>query len=164
MTKRAENAQRRRGEPQPRRVLRRRLAPDLGDLAVAVAGQPLQVPPEILVEQLDLLTSRGLAERGLVEDLALRGLRLVDLAGLGDGGLLGVGERASIDVGVLVLLPEALHRQFERALGGVVRHHSHSVTACRGCSPVPARRVGLITLTFDDDGDVEIEVSQEYET
>jgi len=29
---------------------------------------------------------------------------------------------------------------------------------------VPARRVGLITLTFDDDGDVEIEVSQEYET
>jgi len=29
---------------------------------------------------------------------------------------------------------------------------------------VPARRVGLITLTFDDDGDAEIEVSRKYET
>src|SRR5260370_19704961 len=103
MTKRAENAQRRRGEPQPRRVLRRRLAPDLGDLAVAVAGQPLQVPPEILVEQLDLLTSRGLAQRGLVEDLALRGLRLVDLAGPRDGGPLGRREPAGRAVAVRLL-------------------------------------------------------------
>ena len=70
-----------------------RLAPDLGDLAVAVAGQRLQVAPEILVEQLDLLTSPGLAERGLVEDLALGGLCLGDLAGLGDGGGRDQGRR-----------------------------------------------------------------------
>src|SRR5256885_7813745 len=63
------------------RVLRRRLAPDLGDLAVAVAHQPLYIAPQILVQQLDLLTGRGLAERGLVENLPLGALRPVDLAG-----------------------------------------------------------------------------------
>ena len=117
------------------RVLRRRLAPDLGDLAVAVAHQPLHIAPQILVQQLDLLTGRGLAERGLVENLPLGALRPVDLAGLGDGALLGVGERAITDVGLLVLLLKALHCQLERALGGVVGHRPQ----CNRVSRVLAR-------------------------
>src|SRR5207248_9270219 len=103
-------------------VLRRRLAPDLADLAVAVAHQPLHIAPQMLVQQLDLLMGPGLAERGSVENLPLGALRREDLTDLGDGGLLGIGERAITDVGLLVLLLEALHCQLERALGGVVRH------------------------------------------
>ena len=102
--------------------LRRRFAPDLADLAVAVARQPLVIAPQIVVQQLDLLTGRSLAERGPVENFSLGGLRREDLTDLSDGGLLGVGERVLIDVGLLVLLPEALHCQFERALWGVVGH------------------------------------------
>jgi hypothetical protein len=48
----------------------------------------------------------GGGHRGLVEDLALGGLRLVELAGFRDGGLLLGGERALLDTGLLVLLAE----------------------------------------------------------
>ena len=59
-----------------------------------------------------------------MEDLALGDPRFVDLAGLGDGGLLLVGQWAIIDAGLRVLLSEALHRQLERALRAIVGHWS----------------------------------------
>src|ERR1700675_3591124 len=86
----------------------------------------------MLVELVDLLASAGRAERGLVEDFELGALRLVELAGLRDGGLLGVGERAILAAGLVVLLPEALHRQLVRALRGVVGHR-FAVYLSRGC-------------------------------
>src|SRR2546427_7272396 len=50
------------------RVLTRRPPPDLSALSVPGAPPPLPNAPPILVQQLDLLPGRGLAERGLVEN------------------------------------------------------------------------------------------------
>jgi hypothetical protein len=89
---------------------------------VAIVRQPLLVASQFLVLPFDLLVGTGSAKRGLVEDLALGDLRFVELAGLGDGGFLLVGKWTIIDAGLLVFLPEVLHRQIERALRAVVGH------------------------------------------
>src|SRR5262249_24739654 len=120
--------------PRPRWTSGRSGLADRLDLAVAVAGQPVLVAPQLLVELLDLLGRLGLAQGGVVEDLQLGTLRLVDLAGLGDGGPLRVGEGPLVGAGLLVLLPEALHRQLVGALGGVVGGHAPSVA-----EPAPGR-------------------------
>src|SRR5262245_31543661 len=107
--------------PRPRWASGRGGLADRLDLAVALAGQPVLVAPQLLVELRDLLGRLGLAQRGLVEDLQLGTLRLVDLASLGDRGSLRVGQGPIVAAtGLLILLPEALHRQLVGALGGVV--------------------------------------------
>src|SRR4029453_17786488 len=92
---------------------------DLGDLAVAIARQAIAVARQLTVELLDLLRAASLLQRVAVEDLALGHLRLIDLARLGDGGLLRVRERALLDAGLAVFLPQALHRELVGALRAV---------------------------------------------
>src|SRR5262249_6286989 len=79
------------------RRLRGLPAPDLGDLAIAVAGQPLLVAPQVVVQALDLLGGGGPGQSRLVQDVQLRDLRRVELAGLGDGGLLLLGQGPVLD-------------------------------------------------------------------
>src|SRR6266496_3247061 len=110
------------GADEATRPLRGLLAPDLGYLAVPLAGQPLFVAAEVVVQPLDLLVGHGAGEGGLVQDVQLGNLRGVELAGIGDGSLLLRGERAFVDARLFVLLPEALHRQLERALRSLVGH------------------------------------------
>src|SRR5262244_2830248 len=93
---------RRRGEKgQPLRGL---LAPDLRDLAVAIAGQALLVAPEIVVEALDLLVRPGGGEGRAVQDVELGALGRVELASLRDGGLLLLAEGPVLNARLLVLL------------------------------------------------------------
>src|SRR5580765_2384368 len=104
------------------RPLRGLLAPDLGDLAVPLAGQPLLVAAEIVVQPLDVLVGGGAGQSSLVQDVQLRHFGGVKLAGVGDGRLLLFGERAVVDARFLVLLAEALHCQLVRALRSLVGH------------------------------------------
>src|SRR5213592_1357336 len=83
--------------------------PDLVDLPVTLASQPLEVAPHLFVELLDFLVGLRLGERILVEDLALGDLGLVDVSRLGDADLLRVCERALLlDRGLPVLLAQPL--------------------------------------------------------
>jgi hypothetical protein len=52
-------------------ALRRRALLDLGDFAVAVARQPIPVAGQLGLELPDFFPAMGLAQRVLVEDLAL---------------------------------------------------------------------------------------------
>src|SRR5262249_3975892 len=58
----------------------------------------------------------------MVQDLRFRQLRFVEIADLGDGGLLRVGQRCVLDARGLVLLPQPLHRQLVGSFRG--RHYS----------------------------------------
>src|SRR5262245_689643 len=107
------SGRRRSEEGQPLRGLR---APDLRDLAVAIAGQTLLVTPEIVVEALDLLVRLGTGDGRAVQDVELGALGRVELADLRDGNLLLLAERSVFDARLLVLLAEAFHGQLVRAL------------------------------------------------
>src|SRR5215831_9250148 len=113
------SGQRRGEEGQPLRGLR---APDLRDLAVAIARQALLVAPEIVVEVLDLLMRLGAGDGRVVQDVELGALGREELADLRDGGLLLLAERSVFDALLLVLLAEALHGQLIRALRALIGH------------------------------------------
>src|SRR5207245_3875223 len=70
--------------------------PDLVDLPVTLASQPLEVAPHLFAELLDFLVALRLGERILVEDLALGDLGLVDGSRLGDAHLLRGSARAPL--------------------------------------------------------------------
>src|SRR5262245_59804809 len=106
-------------EGQPLRGL---LAPDLRDLAVAIAGQPLLVTPEIVVETLDLLVRLGAGDGRAVQDVELGALGREELANLRDGRFLLLAERSVFDARLLVLLAEAFHGQLVCALRTLSSH------------------------------------------
>src|SRR5262249_2920885 len=98
-----------------------RILTDLGDLALAVTREAVEILRQLGVELRDLFHALRLLPRVAVQDLALGPLRVVDLPDVGDRRLLRIGERALDDARLLVLLAEALHRELEGGLGSV-RH------------------------------------------
>src|SRR5262249_23706069 len=92
---------------------------------------------QLAVELLDLLRAPRLLQRVPVEDLALRHPRLINLARLGDGRPLRIGERLLLDAGLAVFLPQALHRQLVGALW-TVGHRAE-------CNPRPRSSEGRRT-------------------
>src|SRR5438046_7163767 len=83
---------------------------DLGDLALTVTREAVEILRQLGVELRDLFPALRLAPRVAVQDLVLGHLRVVDLPDVGDHRLLRVGERALDDACLLVLLAETLHR------------------------------------------------------
>src|SRR3989475_11691940 len=113
--------------------------PDLVDLPVTLASQPLEVGPHLFAELLDFLVALRLDERILVEDLTLGDLGLVDVSRLGEARLLRVCERPLLlDRGLPVLLAQPLHRELVRCLRAVARHRVRQYS-----TGLPGRRRGL---------------------
>src|SRR5262245_35466746 len=111
---------------------------DFLDLPVAIGDQAVAVPLELVPQLLDLLRALGPGQSVPVQDLPLRHPRLAQVAGVGNGRLLGVGERLSLlGAGVPGLLPQTLHRDLERATGSFGRHGDPPAT--RPSSAGPAR-------------------------
>src|SRR4051812_9727741 len=96
---------------------------DLVDLGVSFSRQAFPIAVVFLLTRGTLGRIEEGTQPALVEQLRLRDLRFIEIADFGNRGLLRVRQRLARYARFRIALLEALHRDFERGLHGLVVGH-----------------------------------------